>query len=160
MTRHRFAVRLTEAVVRAGLVLGLAALLIAAAPGPWGDLSDWAGRYPTDRVAKPPRQLLQVPPIRTELHKLLPAAEIARLRSYAVEDPIEVRDGFLIAMQCMPHDCGDNNAMIVIDTRQRRMWVGFFSRATTVVSTQWFGSTDYTALPAFILKGFAAQHEP
>ncbi len=162
MTTRRIARR--QAWSRSGVCLLLAFWLLAAAPtpapAPWGPLNDWVGKYPTDDTARPSRKLLQIPAIRNELRSLLAPADLTRLAGLAVEQPLEMIDGLLIAAQCMPHDCGNQNALIVMDPKQRRMWVGFFSRSSSVVSTRWFGSTNHLDLPAAILGKFNSQHQP
>ena len=85
---------------------------------------------------------------------------MASLGALEVETPITAQNGFLIIRQCRPHDCGEKNAMVVIDQGEDRMWVGFFSRSPTLVSTRWFGSTDHRTLPDTVLREFDAQHEP
>jgi hypothetical protein len=82
------------------------------------------------------------------------------VESYAVETPIEMIDELLIIAQCLPHDCGDQNVMIVIDPKQPRIWAGFFSRAQSLVSTRWYGPTDYRELPDAVLKLFDSRHTP
>jgi hypothetical protein len=138
----------------------LIGLLTAAAPAPWGDLTDWTGKYETDQDAKPVRHLLQLPAVHAELARLLSPQDLARIASYAVESPIEMVDGLLVDAQCMPHDCGDQSVMLAIDPKQPRIWVGFFSRAPTMVSTRWYGPTDHHELPPKVLQQFRSRHTP
>jgi hypothetical protein len=138
----------------------LVGLLTAATPAPWGDLSNWVGKYPTDQDAKPVRHLLQMPAVRAELSRILGPADLKLIASYAVESPIEMIDGLLIDAQCMPHNCGDQSVMLVIDPKQPRIWVGFFSRAPSLVSTRWYGPTDHHELPPAVLRQFESRHGP
>ncbi len=76
------------------------------------------------------------------------------------EAPIEQIGPFMVIKQCMPHDCGNRHATIVLDTRERRLWVGLFTRTPTVTSSRWFGTSDVHDLPPDVIQGFEAQHEP
>ena len=149
-----------QTLLRLGLCLSLAFWAGMAVSAPWGDLRDWVGAYPTDQAASPPRRLLRLPAISAQLRKLLQPTDLSRLASYRVEQPIQSVDGFVVVMQCMPHDCGDHHAMVVIDQEQARMWVGFFSRGPAAVSTKWFGSTEHQKLPGSVIKLFDSSHQP
>jgi hypothetical protein len=143
--------------------IGAAALVVsltAAAPADWGNLSHWAGRYPTDSDVRPPARLFDIPAIRAEMEQLLSSADRNRLRALSVETPIEQIGPFVIIKQCMPHDCGNQNAIVVLDGAARRMWVGLFARTPAVTSTRWFGTDDFHALPSEVLRSFDQQHEP
>src|ERR1700712_359888 len=150
----------------AGLFLLLAAAIspraMAAPPGPapWGDVSTWAGKNPTDQTTKPPKRLLAIPSIQAEIHRLLSATDRGRLAALVVEKPVLVRNNFVLVAKCMAHDCGGQNAMVVIDPRLARIWVGFFFRADNLVSTRWFGTTDSLVLPESVMTAFAAMHQP
>jgi hypothetical protein len=138
----------------------LVVLLAAAAPADWGNLSPWVGRYPTDSDARPPARLFNIPAIRAKIEQLLSSADRNHLRALSVETPIEQFGPFLIIKQCMPHDCGNQNAMVVLDSDARRMWVGLFARTPAVTSTRWFGTSDFHDLPAEVLRSFDVQHQP
>jgi hypothetical protein len=83
------------------------------------------------------------------------------LSTYDLSTPIErVSDRYIVFEKCKPHDCPDNSAMIVIDTQDAHVWIGFFSRKEKSVSTRWYGSADdYLMLPENILEKFRKMHE-
>ena len=137
-------------------LLALSLVLTAAAPSGWGDLSGWVGRYPTDNG----RHLLGTPPIRAGLQQVLSPADQAKLRSFTNEAPVEQSGAYLLIKQCMPHDCGNQNAMIVLDTTTQHMWVGMFSRGSRTTAVRWFGMTDPSDLGPEIMQTFDAQHRP
>jgi hypothetical protein len=138
----------------------LAVLLAAAAPSDADDLSHWVGRYPTDRQIHPPARLFNTQVVRAGLQRLLTQVDRSHLRALSVETPIEQSGPFLVVRKCMPHDCGNQNAMVVLDGDARRMWVGLFARTPAVTSTRWFGTSDFHDLPAEVLKSFDDQHQP
>ena len=154
---HAFA---PHSLLRLGVCLALLIGVGTTSAAPWGDLSSWVGAYPTDQSTSPPRRLLSMPAIQLQLRKVLQPADLSRLSSYRVEQPVQRVDGFLVVMQCMPHDCGDHSAMVVIDLDQARIWVAFFSRKPGAVSTQWFGSTEHPTLPESVRKLFESSHQP
>jgi hypothetical protein len=126
---------------------------------PWGDLSGWVGKYPTDRQPSGTRSLLGVPPLHAALQALLDRNDLERLVSgYRVESQIDRVDHYLLVQICKAHDCPDNNAMVVIDEKDKRLWIGFFSRAEQGISTRWYGTDDYVVLPKEILARFQQEH--
>lgn len=131
-----------------------------AAPPPWGDLAGWEGRYPTDMDAKPRRDLFVLPALQPTLQRLLAPQDRARLKAYAVQKTISRIDGLLVAQECMPHDCDAHTAMVVIDTSQPRLWVGFYERGPGAFSTRWYGTADSREIPPAIMAAFEAQHTP
>jgi len=94
------------------------------------------------------------------LQQVLTAPDRAKLQALTNETPVEQSGTFIIVKQCMPHDCGNQNAMVVLDTISRRMWVGFFARTAHVNSTRWFGTSDVHDLTPDVLRIFDAQHTP
>jgi hypothetical protein len=141
-------------------LLGCLVSLSAQAQTPlWGDLGGWVGQYPTSRAGGKVTRILDLPAIRTQLRKLLSAADQKLLGSLDVEGPIASQDGFLVIDKCKPHNCPAERAMVVLDTKATRLWVGFFERRAAAVSTRWYGNADdYVALPASILQQFRERH--
>jgi hypothetical protein len=133
--------------------------LLAANTPPWGDLSAWVGKYPTEQESGQTKRLLGLPAVRTELRALLSNADFKRLNSvFTVEKPIVKTDRFLVVQQCMPHNCPGAHAMVVLDSEDKRLWVGIFERTEKSVSTRWGGTDDYTLLPPSILDSFRRAH--
>ena len=48
--------------------------------------------------------------------------------------------------------------MVILDTEDRRLWVGFYERNVGLVSTRWYGWDDYSLLPSPILERFRRGH--
>jgi hypothetical protein len=134
----------------------------AAQATPWGtNLTAWVGKYPTAEGAARPKRLLAIPAVRQSLNTLLSRADLRLLDSVlAVEKPVAQVERFVVVEQCMPHDCPSVHAMVVLDTQERRLWVGIFEHTGRSVSTRWYGSTDHTLLPEAILESFRRGHEP
>ena len=124
----------------------------------WDTLASWAGKYPSakERNKLP---LLDQPPIKAGLRNILPKPELAALARFKVEAPVTKIEEFFIVDKCLPHNCPADMATVVIDIKNRRLWVGFFSREEKRVSTRWYGmSDDYSVLPESIRKDFLARH--
>lgn len=149
------------------LTLFVAVILLAHAPAhvaaqaqPWGtSLAVWVGKYPTNEEGARKQRLLAAPAVRRSLTALLSRADLRLLDStLAVEKQVAQVERFIVVEQCMPHDCPGAHAMVVLDTQERRLWVGLFEQNGRRVSTRWYGSTDHLLLPPAILESFRRGH--
>ncbi len=122
---------------------------------PWGDLSAWIGKYPTDTDGPRPRHFLQSGPIAHELHVLLDPADLVFLNQLEVESPIRSTNGLIVAAVCMAHDCAANHAIIVMDPVQPRMFVGIQRSGAQRYETKWVKNDPGATLPPAILHDFA-----
>lgn len=149
------------------LTLAAALCLLAAAPPraaaqaqPWGaDLSPWVGNFPTREEAGLKRKILLVPAVRRSLSALLSRADLRLLDStFAAEKEVVQIEQFVVVGQCLPHNCPSAHALVVLDTRARRLWVGLYDRTGEKVSTRWYGPTDHVLLPPAVLEKFRRGH--
>ena len=114
----------------------------------WGNLSSWVGQYP---VQKHHKEILKLQKIKFYLDRILTASDQKLLRLYQTMSPIQLKGDFLVISQCRPHDCPGELAVIVIDTKKTRIWVGFHERTSKYVSSRWIGNDDdFTILPVSI----------
>lgn len=119
----------------------------------------WIGKYPSALVGNNKIGLLKQPPIKTVLNRILPKAEIAALGKFSSETPVRQMGDFLIVNKCLPHNCPSDMAAVVIDIKNDKLWVGFFSREEARVSTRWYGmSDDYAVLPDDVKQDFLSRH--
>ncbi len=125
----------------------------------WRDASLWIGKYPSATAGGNKMPLLDQPLIRAILKKTLPKEELAALGRFKVEVPVREMEGFIVVNKCLPHNCPADNATVVIDVLNQRIWVGLFSREEARVSTRWYSiADDYSVLPDSIKKDFLARH--
>lgn len=125
----------------------------------WGVAASWLGKPPSASIAKGAPSLLAQPPIKNALKTILPKAEAASLAKFSVEIPVRQIDEFLVVNKCRPHNCPADMATVVIDVKNKRLWVGFFSREEARVATRWYGmSDDYSVLPESVKADFASRH--
>lgn len=133
--------------------------IAAEAAEEWGHMLLWVDKYPSDKIASNSFSLLAQPPLKSSLRKILPKAEIAALNRYDVEAPVHKVGEYLIINKCLPHNCPSDMAMLIIDVKNEKLWVGFFSREEESVSTRWYGTNDdYSVLPDEIKKEFLSRH--
>jgi len=148
---------LRTALVVATLCLGAAGL--AAEPDVDSPLLSWVGKYPSDAPVAKGGSLLQQPGLSKILKALLPASEARHLAEFDSEAPVRRMDDYLVIDKCRPHACPADAAMIVIDLRSDRVWVGLFTRGAASVATRWYGNRDdWNALPAAIVTDFLKRH--
>jgi hypothetical protein len=127
------------------------------ADAPWGDLSGWIGKYPSDQAVN--GGILEIPSIAVGLRKVLSDSDRKLLKALTSETPIQTKDQFVLVEKCRPHNCPADRVMIVLDTKEARLWVGFFQRRANSVATRWYGSADdYVVLPPSILQLFRDRH--
>jgi len=120
-------------------------------------LDAWLGKYPSDKIAgKTANELLMKS---HWLKKLVPAGEIRLLKSFTTEDLISQNGEYLLIFKCKPHDCPGSHSMIITDSKSA-FWIGIYQNKGKVVSTRWYGSSDYTELPMAIQKLFIRGHTP
>ena len=125
----------------------------------WGQMLLWVDKYPSNKIAPNGFSLLTQPQLQHSLRKILSKAEIAALARYDVETPVHKIGEYLIVNKCLPHNCPADMAMVVIDVKNEKLWVGFFSRQLGRVSTRWYGmEDDYSILPDDIKKEFLSRH--
>lgn len=123
------------------------------------DYSHWIDKYPSEKSASNHADLLNQPNLKKSLRNLLPQQELHTLLKYTVETPVKKVDNFLVVNRCRPHNCSAEMATIVIDMNSQKIWVGFFTRESNRVITNWYGSDeDYSALPESIKNDFLARH--
>ena len=124
----------------------------------WDALTSWIGKAPSTKGGNK-LSLLDQPTIKAALKDILPKSEFASLAKFKVEAPVTKVEEFLIVDKCLPHNCPADMATVVIDIKNKRLWVGFFSREEKRVTTRWYGmSDDYSVLPESIKKDFLARH--
>lgn len=110
---------------------------LAAAQPNLNHLKSWAGKYPTERKGRVTTRFFALPEIRTPLQRLLSRSDFNLLtKEYAVEAPIKLMGDFLVAKDCMPHDCGDAQAAFAINLRTGVIYV----RMQEGEKERWFAS--------------------
>lgn len=125
----------------------------------WAFTSDWVGKYPSTPVGATKSGLLSYPVIEASLKKVLPRYEASNLSQLTSEVPVREIEELVVVNKCRPHNCPSDMAMVVIDIKKKRLWVGVFSREEFRVSTRWYGTEDdYSVLPESIKKDFIARH--
>lgn len=125
----------------------------------WAGAADWTGKYPSDKLRPNGPGLLDYPPIKTALRKVVPKTELLALKTFDVETPVRRMGDYLVLSKCLPHNCPADNAMVVIDLKSERIWAGFFTREEHRISTRWYGNVEeYTVLPDEIRAQFQASH--
>ena len=91
------------------------------------ELKDWIGHYPSDEIGKPPVTFLRIPRIRDKLQHILSPADFALFtNTLAVESPIRIVDGYLVVSKCKPHDCPEENAVLLLDLKGTSMHAVFY----------------------------------
>ncbi|WP_234730865.1 hypothetical protein [Acidocella facilis] len=124
-----------------------------AAPADWSGLAQFAGTYPA-------AGLMKSGIMREELAVLLSPAQRAQLAAMAVSPPVSKIGGDLMAQFCVPHDCGSESAVLVIDPVAAKLWVGFYETDGKRVQMEWIGTDDPAALPPDIQASLAKIHSP
>jgi hypothetical protein len=125
------------------VIAALVILFVYPAPSPagrppWGDLSSWVGEYPTKQESGHVKHLWREPAVRQSLSSLLSQTDLKRLESIlSAEKRILKINNFIVVEQCMPHACPSAHAMVILSTEDRRLWVGFYERTRSLVSTRW-----------------------
>jgi hypothetical protein len=144
----------------------LAALLLytcaqdsARATDDWSFVTSWVGKYPSATVDGMKGGLLVQPAIKAAITKLLPNSEAEAMIGLTTDAPVRQLDGFVIINKCRPHNCPSDMATVVVDIKNERLWIGFFSRGKISVSTRWYGLLDdYSVLPEEVKKDFLSRH--
>jgi hypothetical protein len=127
----------------------------------WGNLSNWVGHYPNERLGPGGSQFLAVPAIHATLLQVLSAAELQALgRNYTLADQVFQVGHYILTDYCTAHNCGASNVTIVLDQNSANLWVAFFNRTGNAVSTSWYGTADYVELPAHVQNAVVAVHRP
>jgi hypothetical protein len=125
----------------------------------WEFTKEWVGKYPSDPVAAGKSGLLSQPAIGAALKKILPKPELSKLSGLTTESVVKNIDGLVVINKCRPHNCPTDMAMVVIDAKAQKIWVGFFTREASRVSTRWYGGEDdYAVLPDSVRKEFLSRH--
>ena len=131
----------------------------AKAGSDWDFAKEWVGKYPSDRVGANKAGLLAQPAIGQSLKTILPKSELDTLSRLSTESLVTEVDGFVVVHKCRPHDCPSDLAMVILDVKTGKIWVGLFTRTESRVSTRWYGrEDDYTVLPERIRKEFLSRH--
>jgi hypothetical protein len=160
-TKARVIARCRGAMLGVALAVGISGPVVAASDAPWGDLSPWVGHYPSDRLGPGGRSFFQNPSIAHALREVLSPADLALvLHGYPVVDQIATVGQYLILDNCAAHDCGALNATVVLDMKSVNLWVALFAHRGDVVSMRWYGTADYTDLPAPVLDAVKSVHQP
>ncbi|WP_156924528.1 hypothetical protein [Derxia gummosa] len=122
------------------------------------DLSDWIGKYPSDRIAPSGRTMLSIPEIKAALGQLLPRHELKTLSEFDVETPVRRTGGYLIVEKCRPHECSADFAVLVFSEPDGRLWVALFNRSKERVSSRFYGnSDDWSVLPDDVKSVFSTR---
>ena len=141
------------------LVGCLVSLSASGGPDEWSIAKTWIGKYPSTQVLGRGVGLLAQPSIRASLRLALPKAEAGVLPLLTNESIVRDLDGYIVVNLCRPHNCPTEMATVVIDVDNKRLWVGFFAREDTRISTRWYGTVDnYSVLPTKILADFISRH--
>lgn len=84
--------------------------------GAAGALSAYVGKYPRDAVAG--TSFIASPQVRAAVEAVVPDEAVRSwvLRENTTQTPIVLRDGRLLSQACEPHNCGDHNWSILIDS--------------------------------------------
>ncbi|HUB45699.1 MAG TPA: hypothetical protein VMB73_11995 [Acetobacteraceae bacterium] len=125
----------------------------------WAGLERWIGQYPTGNAAGR-AGLAGTEPVQSIIKAITTPTERARLASYGEASPVETIAGDIVANYCKPHDCGQKSAVLVIDPRQKLVWLGFYSVSGTAYVTNWVGNADPAMVPSAVQKSLAARHSP
>jgi hypothetical protein len=132
----------------------------SASPTRWGNLTDWDGHYPTDRIRSVPGNFFTQPSLEAALRQILSPTDRRLFSRYTLASQIERTDGYDILSVCQPHDCPAENATLIFDPNGSTILVAFFSHKGDVISTRWYGTADYTHLPPAVLNEVLWAHEP
>ncbi|WP_155992578.1 hypothetical protein [Acidocella facilis] len=140
------------------LIQGITAFSLLAGPAlasssDWSSLDTFAGTYPA-------AGLMKSAIIRQQLRNLLSPRQRAQLKAMAVSPPVSKIDSDLMAQFCMPHMCGSESAVLVIDPAAAKLWVGFYETDGKRVQMEWIGTDDPAALPPDIQASLAKIHNP
>jgi len=142
--------RPTSAAVAAMLLLAGQA---SADPAGWAALKKFAGTYPAAGLMKSAL-------VHDEVSALLSQKQMALLQGMDVSPPVSIVGDDLLAQFCMPHDCGSQSAVVVIDPAGQRMWVGFYENSGGKFQMDWFGSDDPANISADMQRQLAKIHDP
>lgn len=125
----------------------------------WMFAGNWVGKYPSVPIGDAKSGLLSQPAIKAALKKLLPKSETSNLSWLTSEVPVREIEGLVVVNKCRPHNCPSDMAMVVIDAKKARLWIGFFTREESRVSTRWYANDeDYSILPESIKTDFLVRH--
>ena|ERR1044071_3169063 len=103
----------------------------------WNSLTNWIGKYPTDRK----ESFLKLPAIQSRLRDLLSEEDLKHLTTeLSVETPIENINGYLIAKVCQEHCSPCDNAMLALNLKNGAIHVGFYKHETHREIIRWFCS--------------------
>jgi hypothetical protein len=120
-------------------------------------LTPWVGKYPADKIANQTANALITQKLLDK--KILPAAEARLIQQFALGDIVAREGEYTFFFKCKPHACPSNHLMI-IEKDDGDLWVGIYQGSEGNISTRWYGSQDYTALPDTIQKSFIHGHTP
>ena len=120
-------------------------------------LTPWSGKYPSDKIANQSANALITKKLLDK--KILPAAEAHLIKQFAVGDIVTREGDYTIFFKCKPHACPSNHLMI-IEKDDGHLWIGIYQNHDATISTRWYGSQEYTALPDTIQKAFLQGHAP
>jgi hypothetical protein len=120
-------------------------------------LAAWIGKYPSDKIAgKTVNEIVMKSHL---LKKLLPSHEARLINTLTTEDLITQNGEYILIFKCKPHDCPGSHSMIIRDSKSD-LWIGIYQNKGGVVSTRWYGTSEYTELPMAIQKLFIRGHVP
>ena len=117
------------------------------------DLTNWVRAYPDQRF-------FNAPEIKKPLKKMLTPDQWKRLtETYSVMSQIQLIQDNLVAECCMPHDCPGENAMLVIDLKRMRFYVGFYDYHQQKTTIVWISSEgEFYDLPKAVQDEFYYEH--
>ncbi len=143
-----------------GLTCEMPSALAQPADPTWDSLLAFVGTYPSASPQSGKLALMQTGLVRMALAKLLTPSELAILASYTVSPPVAPIGMDLLVQFCMPHDCGNKSAVIVIDPTAQIIWIAFYTTDERKFRTDWIGTADPANLPAPILAAISKIHSP
>lgn len=121
----------------------------------FSDLEGWVGSYPVRERQGKTERIFSDPHLRSAMARLLSPGDLRTVVDYQQSLPIELVDGFIVISRCKPRNCAPQRAVVVLDTREDRLWVGLFERTSSKVAVRWFGNKDDdTVIPRRVVERF------
>jgi hypothetical protein len=98
------------------------------------DLKKWVGHYPSELIGKDSTDFFNVPEVKESLKRILKPPDLALLTTtLTVESPIYRIDGYLAIERCCPHDCPNENAIVLVGLERYSTVVVFFKNDPSVI---------------------------
>lgn len=125
----------------------------------WGDLSSWKDAYPVRNEGERREAILKGTAVSAALGRMLAPVDVQKISSYTVIGKNAFVDGYLIVSQCNPHDCGSENAVVVLEQNSDNLWVRLNAVSDRAVSTRWYGNhSGFQQLPDSVRAEIAKKY--